>query len=150
MCLKQSLYPRRNQMVNVERIATLIGFLTIYEQNLDMSVWTDIESPHGIPGRVDAVDLREPKCGTTACAAGWASILFCPDNARFSPTSELIFWVDGIPHRVPEFAREVLGLTRSQSDYIFHCSNGQVIPALAHVARNPHCNYDNLISAIGG
>lgn len=137
-------------MVNVERIATLIGFLTIYERNLDMTVWTNIRHQDESLRRVNAVDLREPKCGTTACAAGWAAILFAPDDARFSPTSELIFWVEGIPHRVPEFARDALGLTRSQSDYVFHCSNGQVIPALAYVARNPHCDCDDLTSVIGG
>lgn len=86
--------------MNVERITTLRDHIAaLPPEKFNLGSW--FSSPVKLP-----TAGAFHKCGTSACIAGWALVLFAPD--------EPLYMVD-----VPNDAAEILGLTNEQANDLF-------------------------------
>jgi hypothetical protein len=63
-------------------------------------------------------DILENPCGTSACAAGWASLVAAPAGTVLESTASLHF-PDGEMRHVMDFGQEALGLERKSAVYLF-------------------------------
>jgi hypothetical protein len=74
-------------------------------------------------------------CGSTGCAAGWATILHAPDGSRIDDSDNIIL-PDG--HRVyaEVYGQEALGLDNDQGYYLFsgYRTEHEVLTALDAIA----------------
>lgn len=61
------------------------------------------------------------RCGTAACFAGWACLLFGEDGVEFR-ASQVIF-PSGEEMSVPDYAQELLGLEYPQALQLFKATN---------------------------
>ncbi len=121
-------------MANVERIRDLREFLTEHPEQHDQGEWG-----------------WGNQCGTAACAAGWAVLLFDEEiRARFDewasqaePGDEanLTWLVD-----VDQHARELLGLADDQASEIFYeaVDTRQVEIGLRAIEENPGITGDKI------
>lgn len=78
--------------------------------------------------QMTAGDFLDEKCGTTACAAGWAKVLFM-DKDKCIVEEEAPYG----------FARKVLGLTPGQASVLFldFASREAVIAGLKYIKDHP-------------
>lgn len=123
---------------NVHKIATVIGYLELFEKNHSQAWWSNW---HDGSRTKTAKELRSPSCGTTMCLAGWTSAIFAPDNAKFNHWDNAFFEVEGEIFRVPDFAQEQLGLTADQKRFCFYeIADELVVPALKYIIRHPYAD----------
>jgi hypothetical protein len=73
---------------------------------------------------------RQTECGTTLCIAGIATVQVAGDTPVWATNPYDRCWAldsvvdsNGTEHRIPERAREVLGLTFDQGDRLFYASD---------------------------
>ncbi len=104
------------------RLLTLAYFLKTRVQirHFDMrSYWNEskIDDWYPIPP-----DLNKPSCGTSACALGWATVVF-PDVFVLSQNFGVI--AKG-KQQICECTREFFGITSDEENHIFYvCSEGR-------------------------
>jgi hypothetical protein len=85
-----------------------------------------------------AVAEARESCGTTACVAGWATILAAPLDAYVSKSG---LWRAGRYDRCPDFARTALGITVPCSAEIFYRMNDrEATAAIAWLADHPEAS----------
>ena len=124
---------------------TLAGFMLDHIlQPEALQLW-DQETWAGIPGESleeTAGTLRErledagTGCGTTACIAGWASILTAPEGSVIYHDSGLVRPPGGILLYPQDVATPALGLSAWQAEWLFRASRtlDQVTAALEAIA----------------
>ena len=91
----------------------------------------------------EPMDEASPVCGTTGCTAGWT--VFLGDDPRATLTySQNVMTPDGETCDIGYRARELLGLSREQSDYLFDGdrTREEVIDALDDLINNPDADLD--------
>jgi hypothetical protein len=99
----------------------------------DQSVW--IAWRHGSDIEHLAVTEARESCGTTACVAGWATILAAPLDAYVSESG---LWRAGRYDRCPDFARMALDITLPCSAEIFYrMDDREATAAIAWLAGHP-------------
>jgi hypothetical protein len=69
-----------------------------------------------------AVDQSGTRCGTAACFAGWAVLMFAPNGTQ-ADYREMVTKLDGARIRVPDYAVELLGLDMHNADRLFDANN---------------------------
>lgn len=78
---------------------------------------------HSITGS-GLVTEKGINCGTAACFAGWAVILFGAEGLRIpSSGGEFVVFPDGRKVFLPKYARELLGLSAIQAGQLFAAAN---------------------------
>jgi hypothetical protein len=92
--------------LNPDRLAAVLEHIEQHPEQHDQGTWS-----------------MRTDCGTTACAAGWAVLLFAPDE-RFSycsggAASQHLVSGEGIP----DFARCLLGLNYAEHNALFYEAN---------------------------
>ena len=129
-------------MINVQNIATVIGYLTLYPENHDQTDWYNNSYQ-----ALTAKEMRNPKCGTKMCLAGWASAIGAPDNAVFD--NGYGFTVNGEPTSAESFAREFLGLDDDVAHWLFYgVGNEQIVPCLKYLVKHPYADVEELEEAV--
>jgi hypothetical protein len=86
-------------------------------------------------------DPDRPVCMTTACVAGWAAVLGAPPGTVFRNLS--VTPPGGTrPTFIWNYARNLLGLTESQADWLFapYRSREQILAALDYLPDHPEVN----------
>lgn len=82
-------------------------------ENFDMSCWcSNLDSGENI------VMTREPKCGTTACALGWAAVLFPSLGVRLTAYDDFIDKRTG-DFLTPSDVSARKGLSETEHDALF-------------------------------
>lgn len=91
--------------VNVPLLRQTLDYIKTHPQEWDQEVWRQVRP-----------------CGTVACFAGWACALngdrFNPDDWDFVITDE-----SGVSFPIEDRAREILGLTIGDADWLFDGGN---------------------------
>jgi hypothetical protein len=82
---------------------------------------------------LDGLDSVDSACGSTACVAGWASLLTAPPGSLVSEMH--IHYPGGTSQFANDVGREVLGLSEFDADWLFgsHRSKDEVIRALTAI-----------------
>lgn len=137
---------KSNKGPNVNRLLELVGIFTLYPERHEQTSWFA-----GFDKNQTAKDLKPgSSCGTTLCTAGWAAVLYGPNNAIFVPDEGYAFFVpnglgdyyvtkkyvadwedflksgDDKPGiicdkvEIPDFAEKELGLTGEQAFALFY------------------------------
>lgn len=70
-----------------------------------------------IPERAKEYEGQLINCGTTGCLAGLGSLRYAPVGTKF--WGDVLELPDGSTHIYSTYGREVLGLTREESYYLF-------------------------------
>lgn len=151
-------------MADSERIDTLISHLIAHGDRHAQQEWVVVT------GALDRARMAEwpaaigGHCGTTACAGGWAILLFGTDGevlALAGLEPDQAFGVVGAYAQtdlnILETARRILGLTRQQAEFIFAAtailgsprSEEAAIMALKHVKDHPDADRYDLLAACG-
>lgn len=126
------------KMSNVANLTKLRDFFVAHPEKVSMSTWYD-----GVPEKLQDVDF----CGTTACAAGWASIFagwkaetVQNDDGRIYFTDDVEDKDGNIEH--PAYVgREWLGLDPDVSSYLFYdVGTTQIVEALEFLIDNPNAD----------
>lgn len=88
-------------------------------------------------------------CGTTACAAGWASIFAAPPGSYVSDTC--IYLPDGQRFTADSYGQEKLGLNMDEADYLFaSCrTRAEVIAALEDIEETGSISDETLAEWLG-
>jgi hypothetical protein len=105
----------------------------------DQSWWLEnirLLSKPGHSEPIPLVDLAK-SCGTTACAAGWAVLMYGPRNATARPNNGGTVFVGDRTWNVSSLAEKLLGLTPEQGAMLWYASRSKVITRLRYLADNP-------------
>lgn len=161
---------------NVERLLMVVGKLTLYPELHNQGLWLDT---HGTTKT--AAQMRGASCGTAGCVAGWAAAMFAPGDAIYSPSSEMTVYLpdahgayavshrngevvqhayDGdyyypserlTPKSIPEVAKEYLGLSDSQANWLFAGTRTikQLLAGIKLIIQRPSVTGSTLMSQFG-
>lgn len=87
-------------------------------------------------GVIDARNsLNANACGTTACVAGWATILHAPEGSKIDFNDNVVL-PNGREIFADRYGREALGLSQDQAEYLFSAvrEKAQVLYVLDAIA----------------
>lgn len=148
---------------NNERLLALVGQITLFPESHRQTDWMRT---------TDKTTGQEIKssCGTQACCAGWACVLFLPDEAVYigssssvylpNPNGQIGFDPDDQPHHIEYIdkfvprskrydrkdiqtvGREVLGLSDEQASYLFagDRTKDQLLNAIKYLLTHPNAS----------
>jgi hypothetical protein len=100
----------------------------------------DQDSFNGLlDGRTLAVStIRRSTCGSTACLAGWATILSAPPGSRIVSDYDLVHFPSGTSEDIAAYAAKALELDEDQAEAIFYCfENATAIERLQYLVEHP-------------
>lgn len=125
--------------MNVELAERAIAVARANPEQFDMSEWVN-----GSCFRKDSADTMPP-CGTTACFAGWVSLLAAPVGSGV--VGAYIYPPDP-PRRavhVGDYARRALKIGSDQGNALFYLKDiDQVEKGVKYLASNPDADYHML------
>ncbi len=119
-------------MADNARIDTLVSTLLAHGDRHDQDVWR---------GGCTISEFREPSCQSSGCAGGWAEVLFGTEEG-YEAHRQAAFG--------GEYARELLGLTSAQAQFVFYGTLGcedpewAAVGALKHLKDHPGATWHEL------
>jgi hypothetical protein len=83
----------------------------------------------------------EPYCGSTACVAGWVSVLASPPGS-YLYDGYYVRTPDGDSHSISNFGQEAAGLSYTQAEWLFDGarSREEVLAGLDALLENPEAD----------
>lgn len=134
--------------LDVERARILLTFLREHPEKHEQDIWLNAYAG----GRIG--EVRET-CGTRGCVAGWAVLLFGPEDKELRDPSHNVTNLRVGRWSIPGLARELLGLTHEQADHLFYVRNTtddielQARRVLAYLIEHPTATGDELSERFG-
>ncbi|HEY2193634.1 MAG TPA: hypothetical protein VGH76_15255 [Actinomycetospora sp.] len=136
-------------MTNIELLSTVNDHIRKFPDLHNQACWAEgvaIDSVDWIGARETEADLRAGEvCGTAFCFAGWAALLDGWHQCRGDCESFVVDETGHVQH-MEYAARESLGLTAVQADYLFDGGNTQELidRYVAAIVADPATTGDDL------